>query len=250
MSIRESERLKQKRKIEKDSLPIKLSTFLEQKNTQEFLNRVKKGINKDILIRRMKSNYAFSSLLSEKIFCEYEKFLALKIALKTGNYHEEISPSLKIDLMWHQHVLDTQMYAKTWKKIGGGLMHHSIDNSIDQKKQQERLALTVDLYQNWFMNNPPDEIWKDDNNLYYYSDISETFSIFVMDLTGKGYTVSVKNEMTVLQLKDLLEEKSGIPPSHMRLIFAGKQLADEYTMEKYGIRKEVSLHLIIAQKGC
>ena len=72
------------------------------------------------------------------------------------------------------------------------------------------------------------------------------FSVFVKKLTGGTITVSnVTGLTTVAQLKDLLVTETGVPASAMRLIFAGKQLADDKTLGEYNIQKESTLHLVI-----
>ena len=51
---------------------------------------------------------------------EYKKFLALK-----RTYPEkEIVPNKQVDLFWHQHILDTQQYAKDCENIFGYFLHH------------------------------------------------------------------------------------------------------------------------------
>ncbi|CAI1826691.1 hypothetical protein SEUBUCD646_0B02640 [Saccharomyces eubayanus] len=48
----------------------------------------------------------------------------------------------------------------------------------------------------------------------------------VKTLTGKEISVELKESDLVYHIKELLEEKEGIPPSQQRLIFQGKQIAD------------------------
>lgn len=48
--------------------------------------------------------------------------------------------------------------------------------------------------------------------------------IKVKTLTGKEIAVELKSEDPVYHIKELLEEKEGIPPSQQRLIFQGRQM--------------------------
>lgn len=54
---------------------------------------------------------------------------------------------------------------------------------------------------------------------------------------------------TIFDLKMLISESEGIPISDMRLIFAGKQLEDQYFFLDYSIMKESTLHLVLRLRG-
>ena len=58
---------------------------------------------------------------------EYVKFMALKVFFKDFNA-KFLSPSAKIDQIWHLHILDTVDYQKIWKfilpNVTDGFIHH------------------------------------------------------------------------------------------------------------------------------
>ena len=73
--------------------------------------------------------------------------------------------------------------------------------------------------------------------------------IKVKTLTGKEVEVDIEPSDTVARIKERVEEKEGIPPAQQRLIFAGKQMADEKQARDYNMEGGSVRHLVLALRG-
>ncbi|KAH7557834.1 hypothetical protein JRO89_XS11G0227000 [Xanthoceras sorbifolium] len=73
--------------------------------------------------------------------------------------------------------------------------------------------------------------------------------IKVKTLTGKEIEIDIEPTDTIERIKERVEEKEGIPPVQQRLIYAGKQLADDKTAKDYNIEGGSVLHLVLALRG-
>ncbi|KAL2832895.1 ubiquitin-related domain-containing protein [Aspergillus cavernicola] len=73
--------------------------------------------------------------------------------------------------------------------------------------------------------------------------------IKVRTLTGKEIELDIEADYKVSRIKERVEEKEGIPPVQQRLIFGGKQMADDKTAQDYSLEGGATLHLVLALRG-
>ncbi|KAF7146295.1 hypothetical protein RHSIM_Rhsim04G0004500 [Rhododendron simsii] len=75
--------------------------------------------------------------------------------------------------------------------------------------------------------------------------------IKVKTLTGKEILIDIDIDIeptdTIDQIKERVEEQEGIP--QQRLIYAGKQLADDKTAKDYNLEGGSGNHLVLALRG-
>jgi ubiquitin C len=73
--------------------------------------------------------------------------------------------------------------------------------------------------------------------------------IFIKTLSGKTITVNIEATDTIRRIKEIIQTKEGIPFELQRIVFAGRYLENERTLDYYNFHKDSTLHLIILVRG-
>ena len=74
--------------------------------------------------------------------------------------------------------------------------------------------------------------------------------IIVKTLTGKEISLFIEPDAEIEMIKDMVEEKEGIPPPQQRLVFGGKILSDNKCIQDYAaITDGTIIHLVLALQG-
>ena len=73
--------------------------------------------------------------------------------------------------------------------------------------------------------------------------------IKIKTLTGKVTDYTIEPEDTVKALKESLQEKEGIMVEQIKLIYNGRQLQDEKTIESYTVEAGKTIHMVLTLRG-
>ena len=76
----------------------------------------------------------------------------------------------------------------------------------------------------------------------------ELLNIF-QTLAGVKSSFNFAPTDTILSIKQTLQEREGIDVAMIRLIFSGKALADDNTIESYNMKAGDTIHMILQLKG-
>jgi ubiquitin len=138
---------------------------------------------------------------------------------------------------------------------------HNPEGGVDRVAQNRRYALTVQEYTAIFRNPPLGSIWNAPQvPLQPVDDLFAQFrrqqplvrfQIFVEDLEGRTFTLSVTATDSINSVKQMIQDQGGYPVDEQRLIFAGKQLENgRRALSYYGIQMDSTLHLVQRLRGC
>jgi len=79
--------------------------------------------------------------------------------------------------------------------------------------------------------------------------ICDEFPIKIRSLTGKETLTRVHHKMIVSELKNMIEKIDQTPFDQQRLVYNGKQLEDNRTLDYYGVNEESVIHIILRIRG-
>ena len=68
--------------------------------------------------------------------------------------------------------------------------------------------------------------------------------IFITRMTGKTVTIDASDGDTILLIKEKFQDKEGLSPAQVCLLFGGHELDDDKTLADYSIDKETTLTMI------
>jgi len=118
--------------------------------------------------------------------------------------------------------------------------------SIRQLSREDLSLLLVRIDSNIYtiLQTLSDELYLEYINIVLRNK-QEGYQIFVKTLNGKTLSLYVKEIYTIQFIKLLINKIEGTPINQQRLVFSGRTLEDEITLNNYNIQKDSTLHLVL-----
>ena len=168
------------------------------------------------------------NLFKNKLSINITKKINNQIKLKYPNSEEKL--------------INTDIYntgVELLEEIQGNSIECSMDIKYDLIHNKKKLNLDSRLIDLGIKNG----------DLIELKQRSNTYHIYVKTLTGKTINLDVQSSDTIEYLKCLYHLFEGLTIDEQRLIFAGKQLDDNRTLEDYKISYESTLHIVLRLRG-
>lgn len=73
--------------------------------------------------------------------------------------------------------------------------------------------------------------------------------ITIKTLSGRKVLHDFQPSQKIVDIKEILQEKEGTPKDQIRLIYAGKVINDEMTIEECNIQPGVSIMMALNMRG-
>lgn len=175
----------------------------------------------------------FSALVEQKIDCQtFDNDLIVVNSLRSLSTVDK----QKIDCQMSDNALI----------FGGKILHHE----RPLKKYGVWFGCTLYMAKHYEDNSKTrlsSDFKKQTMESFHDDVLEEIFYVFIKDIFGKTQVVYVTSSYTILRVKKILEGLTNIHVQSQRLVFAGKQLWDDYPFSD--IPKEAHIHLVLPLRG-
>jgi len=110
------------------------------------------------LVERCMRVHGFSEGFAKRVLKGYRQFMELKSVMNDWN-ELKLSPSVPINQMWEQHLLDNLSYTEDCLLLFGRVIGHNPDGVLDGPALQERIMTTKIAFQARYGDDLDQDVW-------------------------------------------------------------------------------------------
>ncbi|XP_057594138.1 E3 ubiquitin-protein ligase parkin isoform X3 [Hippopotamus amphibius kiboko] len=75
--------------------------------------------------------------------------------------------------------------------------------------------------------------------------VASCFLVFVRFNSSHGFPVEVDSDTSIFQLKEVVAKRQGVPADQLRVIFAGKELRNDLTVQSCDLDQQSVVHMVL-----
>lgn len=204
---------------------------------------------------------------------ELLRFLTVKRVHQDGANGRpyRMSPSPKLDRLWHWVLLNTAVADLVHAYVGGRVSHSTQSAGDDDSVKLQRMMRSLALMER-FGFRPSLELWREpstladtiervevDGRVQYRGvapkgdledDGRDVFLVFVLTLDSRRFKIIVGQHTTVSDLRNIICACEGTPRDLQRLLSRGNQLGDDDALVRNVVEHNGVVDLVVRQRGC
>jgi Ubiquitin-2 like Rad60 SUMO-like len=239
------------------------------------------------LVKRCMRELGWDEAKARNVLRAYRLFLSVKAATKDWNA-ELLSPSIAVDQMWHQHLLDNAHYAHDCLLLcDGHFVRHNPDGGLDVEARKIRSEATRQALLEHYGEEEEGELdrtatgpWKEvfggagdpppagpaslspgpapAQDQDQASDAAEnnninngaTVTFDVVDPTGRRTTFLTRPTTRMGDVLAAYAQRSGLDASGCRFIFQSRTVGEDATVGSLGLQNGDNIHVWLSLRGC
>ena len=207
----------------------------------------------DTLKARLQRLQSWDDGKVEAALLAYRQFMKLKLQLEDFDA-KILSPSLTVDLVWHQHLLDPVSYVDACQAYFGCVCGHDPDGGLDQEARKKRISTTKVAMKSLFGRSidTDTEIWSfetENRRLSACGDLRITLRVR-NQTTGNARNFEVNKETQMGNLFASYAEYVNVHPSNLRSFIRRGRISPEDTPLSLDLDDQDKIYCTIVLKGC
>jgi small ubiquitin-related modifier len=197
--------------------------------------------------------YYWNEEKARKVLKAYRQFLFLK--KHYGDWDATmLSPSLLVDQMWHQHILDVVNYCHDMMLLCGRLIGHNPDGAADAEGKIARDRRTREGLDRHFEGEYEKEIWgiveRGGRVSPDESHAKTIITIRVRDQSGEETFFKLHKSTKLGKVFNAYAHRKGVGACELTFLLDGSHIWPDATPKMLELEDQDQIDVILEQRGC